>query len=79
MMEIQQRIKEILKKMHPDAVLDGSERLVDDGILDSMDIVTLVTELNATFHIAIPATYILPDHFNSVEALAAMVCRLDDI
>ena len=76
---MEQKIIEILKKMHPDADVENSTSLVDDGVLDSLDIVTLVAELNAAFDIRIPATEILPDRFNSVGAMCEMVRRLDDI
>jgi acyl carrier protein len=76
---MEQKIIEILKKMHPDADVAGGIALVDEGILDSLDIVTLVTELNATFDIRIPALEILPDNFNSAAAIAAMIERLDDV
>ena len=71
-------IIEILKEIHPDAPVE-SECLVDDGILDSLDIVTLVTALNAAFDVRIPAVEILPDNFNSVRAMAEMIERLDDV
>lgn len=76
---MEQKVIEILKKMHPDADVTGDVRLVDDGILDSLDIVTLVTELNAAFDVRIPALEILPDNFNSVWAIVAMIERLDDV
>lgn len=76
---MEQKIIEILKKMHPDTDVKHCVTLVDDGILDSLDIVTLVSELNAAFDIRIPATEILPDRFNSVEAMCEMVRRLDDV
>ena len=76
---MQEKIIHILQNMHPEADVAHSTRLVDDGILDSMDIVTLVTELNAAFDIRIPATCILPEHFNSAAALEAMIRRLDDV
>ncbi len=76
---MKQKIIEILQKMHPEADVENTCALVDDGVLDSLDIVTLVTELNAAFDINIPATEILPDRFNSVDALCDMVRRLDDI
>ena len=76
---MEQKIIEILKKMHPDADVAGGIALVDEGILDSLDIVTLVTELNATFGVRIPALEILPDNFNSAAAIAAMIERLDDV
>jgi acyl carrier protein len=76
---MEQKIIEILKKLHPEADITADVCLVDDGVLDSLDIVTLVTELNAAFDIAIPAVEILPMNFNSVEALAAMIERLEDV
>ena len=76
---MEQKIIEILNKMHPEADVEHSTSLVDDGVLDSLDIVTLVTELNAAFDIRIPATEILPDRFNSVRDMCEMVRRLDDI
>ena len=53
--------------------------LVDDGILDSLDIVTLVTEIDAEFDVTIPAEEIVPENFNSAEALMALIERLDEI
>ena len=76
---MEQIIINALKKLHPDIDLETEVRLVDDGILDSMDIVLLVTALTAALGITIPAVDILPDNFNSVEALVALVERLDDI
>ncbi|MBR5616267.1 MAG: acyl carrier protein [Clostridia bacterium] len=76
---MQQKIIEILKKMHPTVDFEGEMHLIDDGILDSLDIVTLVTELNAAFDVSIPAVEILPSNFNSVAALAEMIERLDDV
>lgn len=76
---MEQKIIEILKTLHPELDLTSDVRLVDDGVLDSLDIVTLVTELNAAFDVAIPAIEILPSNFNSVQALAEMIERLDDV
>ena len=76
---MEEKIMQILQRMHPDAPLDGSLALFDDGVLDSLDIVTLVSELGAVFDVRIPAAEILPDNFNSVAALADMIRRLDDV
>lgn len=75
---MEQKILEIVKQIHPDVPTE-SEGLVDDGVLDSLDIVTLVTALNAAFDVRIPALEILPDNFNSVRAMARMIERLDDV
>lgn len=76
---MEQKIIEILKTMHPELDVTSEVCLVDDGVLDSLDIVTLVTELNAAFDVAIPAIEILPSNFNSVQALVEMLERLDDV
>lgn len=68
----------ILKELHPDVDFLAEEALIDDGILDSLDIVTLVTEINNTFDVFIPAEEILPENFNSAKALWALIERLDE-
>ena len=55
---------------------DTCTTLIDDGLLSSLDIIQLIGALNDEFDISIPATEIIPDNFNSVDAMAAMVGRL---
>ena len=68
----------ILKSMHPDVDFTAEDDLIGNGVLDSLDIVTLITEINAEFDISIPAEEILPENFNSAEAIYAMIERLDE-
>ena len=68
----------ILSSLHPDVVFESNDSLIDDGILDSLDIVTLVTEINATFDVIIPAEEVVPENFNSAEALMELITRLDE-
>ena len=68
----------ILSSLHPDVDFESNDSLIDDGILDSLDIVTLVTEINATFDVIIPAEEVVPENFNSAEALMELIERLDD-
>ena len=58
-----------------------TERLgfIDDGILDSFDIVSIVGELNDTFDIDITPADIVPENFNSAEAMWDMIQRLQDL
>lgn len=69
---------EILKEIHPDVDFESESALVDDGILDSLDIVTLITEINDRFDVTIPPEEILPENFNSAEALWSLIEKLDD-
>ena len=69
---------EILNDLHPDVDFETEERLVDDKILDSFDIVSLIAEINETFDIAITAKDILPENFNSAKALYALIQKLEE-
>ncbi len=71
-------IIEILKKLHPDVDFETRERLVDDRVLDSFDIISLVSKLNETFDIKIKATDLRPENFNSAKAIFEMVNRMLD-
>jgi acyl carrier protein len=73
-----EKLIEILASLHPDVDFEANDALVDDGILDSLDIVTLVTEINAEFDVTIPAEEIVPENFNSAEALFALITKLDE-
>ena len=68
----------ILTSLHPDVDFESNDSLIDDGILDSLDIVTLVTEINAAFDVIIPAEEVVPENFNSAEALMELITRLDE-
>lgn len=69
---------EILEDLHPDVDFTVECALIDDGILDSLDIVTLITEINDKFDISIPAEEIVPENFNSAAALMALIEKIDE-
>ena len=71
-------ILEILADIIDEDDLDTCTTLIDDGVLSSMDIIQLIGALNDEFDISIPATEIIPQNFNSVDAMAAMVARLSE-
>ena len=68
----------ILAEIRPDVDFEDNKELVDSGELDSFDIVTLVGELCAAYDIEIGADEIVPENFNSVEAIMALVTRLQE-
>ena len=67
---------EILSDLHPDVDFETCDTLIDDKILDSFDIVSLIAEINDTFDVAISAEDITPENFNSAEAIWELVERL---
>ena len=71
-------VLEILAKVKPNADFKNATAIVDDGLLDSMDIVMLVGELNDEFDIEIQVTDLVPENFNTVDAIVKMVERLED-
>lgn len=73
-----QELIEILEELHPEIDFAVCDDLVDGKILDSFDIVTLVAEINDHFDVAIPVGELIPENFNSVDALWALIQRLDE-
>ncbi len=68
----------ILHDLHPEIDFATETGLIENGILDSLDIVSLVTEINDTFDVSIPAEEILPENFDSAQSLMALITRLDE-
>ena len=68
----------ILRDMHPDVDFETEEHLIDNMILDSLDIVSLISEISEEFDVAITAKDIVPENFNSAKALWDMIQRLDE-
>ncbi len=73
-----EELLEILSDLHPEVDFTDCDTLIDDKILDSFDIITLITEINSEFDVAIPAEEIVPENFNSAEALYALIEKLQD-
>lgn len=73
-----EEILDILNGLGLDVDFEHCTTLIDDGILESLDIVTVIAELSDAFDITIPARDIVPENFNSAEAMFNMVNRLLD-
>ncbi|MDD5949261.1 MAG: phosphopantetheine-binding protein [Lachnospiraceae bacterium] len=75
-MSTRETILDILEEMHSDVDYDTEDKLVTNKILDSFDLVSLVTELSDEFDIQITAKDFVEENFNSLDTLTAMVERL---
>lgn len=73
-----EKLLKILNDLHPDVDFENNDSLIDDGILDSLDIVSLVTEIYAEFDVTIPAEEIVPENFNSAQALMDLITKIDE-
>ena len=71
-------LMEILEELRPDVDFENETSLIDDGVLDSFDIVARVGELNDAFDIEIKPNNLVPENFNSAEAMMALIEQLQD-
>ncbi len=69
------RLTELLQGLYGDADFPRDGAFMDDKILTSLDIVSLVTDLNDAYGIEIGADDILPENFNSLDSIASLVKR----
>ena len=73
-----EKLLEILRDLHDDVDFEAEEALIDDGILDSLDVVAIITEVSSEFDVRSPPEEIIPENFNSAAALWALISRLDE-
>ena len=68
-----QKLLAILQEIRPEFDFTASADFIGDGMLDSLDIVTLVSALDSAFAISIAGTEIVPANFRNLAALEALV------
>lgn len=71
-------IIKILEQIKPGVDFNTEENLIEEEILDSFDIVTLVAKLNDEFDIEISPADLIPENFNSAEKIYELVTRLEE-
>jgi acyl carrier protein len=70
------KLMRILSELSSDIDFETEDALIDGGMLDSFDIVTLVAEIDDAFGIEIPAEALIPENFNSAKAIFALIQQL---
>lgn len=68
-----EKLMQILKGIKPKADFENNQSLVDEGILDSLEIIEIITEVEKTFAIEIDPSEIDPDNFQSAESIWNMI------
>lgn len=68
----------ILSELRPEVDFEKEDRLIDNGVLDSFDLVSLIGEMNDEFEVEIDFDDIEPENFNSVQAMVKLIERLKE-
>ena len=72
---MEEKVLKILSEIRPDIDFAAEKKLIDDGIIESFDVIQIVTAIMDDFDIYIDADDIEPDNLNSYEAICEMVKR----
>jgi len=70
---MKERIIEILKEIRPEFEFDGVENFFEEGMLDSFDLMTLVSTLQGEYGVKVAGEDILPENFANVDAIIALL------
>ena len=73
MEENRQELMDILEETRPDIDFEKEKALIDDELLDSFDIISIVSEINDAFDISINVNDLLPENFNSVNDMIMLI------
>ena len=73
-----EEIVKILEQIKPGVDFNTEENLIEEEILDSFDIVTLVAKLNEEFDIEITPADLIPENFNSAQKIYELVTKLEE-
>jgi len=68
-----EKLMEILKNARPDVDFENAERLIDDNVLDSFDIIAIVGEICDTFDVEIDVADLEPENFNTPAAMWELI------
>jgi acyl carrier protein len=71
--KMKQKIISILTEIRPEFDFAQGTDFIENGMLDSFDVITLVTALDETFGISIDGVDILPENFSTIERIVALL------
>lgn len=71
-----EQLLRILKELRPGVDFERETKLIDDHVLDSFDILSVISELNAEFNVSIGVDDLTPENFNSAEAMMHLIEKL---
>lgn len=71
-----QEFMELLSDLKPEIDFEKEKELIDEGLLESFDVITLIAEIEERFGVEIPAEEIVPENFNSAEGMWKLIERI---
>ena len=71
-----EKLLELLKGVRPDVDFENETALIDDGLLDSFDVVSIISEIDDMFGVQIRINELDPENFNSAEAIWNLIQKL---
>ena len=71
-----EKLLELLKNVRPDVDFENEDALIDDGILDSFDVVTIISDIDDVFGVQIRISELDPENFNSANAIWDLIQEL---
>ncbi len=74
---MKEEILRILKEIRPEFDFEDSSDYIEDGYLDSFDVVTVIDELEKTFGVLIDGVEVVPENFATIDTIAALIDRSD--
>ena len=73
-----EELLELLKSIRSDVDFENETELIDEGILDSFDVVAIISEIDDTFGVQIRINELDPENFNSIESIWNLIQKLKE-
>lgn len=70
---MKERLLNVLQEQFPEVNFLAEADLVDDGILDSLTMVGMISSISMEFGVMLPYEEIIPKNFNSIDAMVALL------
>ena len=75
---MKEKVMEIVRGIRGDVDFENETKLIDDNILASLDIVAMVGEFNDEFDIELTVEDLIPENFNSVDAMVELITKAQE-
>lgn len=72
---MKEKVLEILSNIRPEFDFSDNVNFIEEGMLDSFDVVTLVADLDSTYGISIDGVDIVPENFSSIESIINLLLK----